>query len=71
MIPVVEWRGRIGPGDEVTLGEAAELLKLAPQLVQDLVDAGKLPARSNFAVLRISLVDIEIFRLRNQVGAVV
>jgi hypothetical protein len=69
--PCVEWRGRIGPGDEVTLGEAAELLKLAPQLVRDLVEAGKLPARSNCAVVRISLADIEIFRLRTQVGAVV
>jgi Helix-turn-helix domain len=68
MIPFVEWRGRIGPGDEVSLGEAADLLKLAPQLVRDLVDAGKLPARSNSAVLRISLADIEIFRLRAQVG---
>jgi hypothetical protein len=69
MIPVVEWRGRIGPSDEVTLGEAAELLKLAPQLVRDLVETGKLPARSNCSVVRISLADIEVFRLRTQVGA--
>ena len=65
----VDWKGRIGPLDEVTLGEAAELLRLAPRLVRDLVDAGDLPARSDCAVVRISLADIEIFRLRTQIRA--
>ena len=62
--PVVEWRGRIGPGDEVTLGEAAELLHLSPQRVEDLVEAGVLPARTNCSVIRISLSDIEVYRRR-------
>jgi hypothetical protein len=60
----VEWRGRIGPDDEVTLGEAAELLRLPPQLVEDLVEAGVLPARTNSSVIRISLGDIEVYRRR-------
>jgi hypothetical protein len=61
---LMEWRGRIGLADEVTLGKAAELLGLAPGNVQVLVDAGELPARSNYSVIRISLVDIEIYRHR-------
>ena len=61
---VMEWRGRIGLADEVTLGEAAELLGLAPSYVQNLVDAGELPARGNYSVIRISLVDIHIYRHR-------
>jgi hypothetical protein len=60
----VEWRGWIGPNDEVTLGEAAELLHLPPQLVEDLVEAGVLPARTNSSVVRISLGDIEVYRRR-------
>ena len=60
----MEWRGRIGLADEVTLGEAAELLDVAPSYVQGLVDTGELPARSNYSVIRISLVDIEIYRYR-------
>jgi hypothetical protein len=60
----VEWRGRIGPDDEVTLGKAAELLHLPCQLVEDLVEAGVLPARTNSLVIRISLGDIEVYRRR-------
>jgi hypothetical protein len=60
----VEWRGRIGPEDEVTLSEAAELLRLPPQLVEDLVEAGVLPARTNSSVIQISLGDIEVYRRR-------
>jgi Helix-turn-helix domain len=60
----VEWRGRVDTSDEVTLGEAAELLGLAPQEVLRLVDADQLPARTNSSVIRISLADIEIFRRR-------
>jgi hypothetical protein len=67
---VMEWRGRIGLADEVTLGEAAGLLGVAPSHVQDLVDNGKLPARSNCSVILISLVDIEIYRYRAQSAAV-
>ncbi|HUJ67828.1 MAG TPA: helix-turn-helix domain-containing protein [Acidimicrobiales bacterium] len=46
----------------MTLGEAAELLGLAPQEVLDLVESDRLPARTNCSVVRISLADIEIFR---------
>jgi excisionase family DNA binding protein len=55
--------GRIGPTDEVTLTEAAELLGLSPDRVNRLVEAGELPARTNFSVIRISLDDIEVYRL--------
>jgi hypothetical protein len=65
----VEWRGRIGPGDEVTLGEAAERLQLSPGRVADLIEAGVLPARTDTSVIRISLADIEIYRLRVESGA--
>ncbi len=67
---VVEWRGRIGPTDEVTLGEAAELLDLPPSLVSDLVETGELPARSNCSVIRISLADIEVYRQQVATGAI-
>jgi excisionase family DNA binding protein len=66
----MEWRGRIGLADEVTLGEAAELLGLAPSHVQVLVENGELPARSNCSVIRISLVDLEIYRNRTVSAAV-
>jgi excisionase family DNA binding protein len=66
----MEWRGRIGLADEVTLGEAAELLGLAPSFVRRLVDTGTLPARSNCSVIRISLVDIEIYRYRAESVAI-
>jgi len=56
------WPGRIGPGDEVTLGEAAELLGLAPREVLVLVETDRLPARTNCSVVRISLADVEIYR---------
>jgi excisionase family DNA binding protein len=67
---LMEWRGRIGLADEVTLGEAAELLGVAPSFVQRLVDTGTLPARSNCSVIRISLVDIEIYRYRAESVAI-
>jgi hypothetical protein len=60
----MEWRGRIGLMDEVTLGEAAELLHLPPGRVADLVDAGVIPARTNCSVIRISRVDIEVYGCR-------
>jgi Helix-turn-helix domain len=62
----VEWRGRIGPMDEVTLGEAAELLNLPPGRVADLVDAGVIPARTNCSVIRISRLDIDLYRRRSE-----
>jgi hypothetical protein len=64
----VEWRGRIGPTDEVTLNEAAEMLSLAPRLLRHLVDMGELPARTNRFLTYISLADIDIYRLRNRVS---
>jgi hypothetical protein len=60
----MEWRGRIGPMDEVTLSEAAELLHLRDSRVADLVEAGVLPARTDCSVIRISLGDIEVYRRR-------
>ena len=64
----MEWRGQIGLGDEVTVGEAAEFLKVTSRQVLDLVDAGRLPARTNLTVVRISRADIELFRLRSASG---
>ena len=58
----VDWKGRIGTTDEVTLGEAAELLGVAPLEVLGLVETDRLPARTNCSVIRISLADIEILR---------
>jgi helix-turn-helix protein len=66
---IVEWPGRIGPGNEVTLGEAAELLGLAPGRVRELVEADLLPARTDTSVTRISRADVEINRLRAEAGA--
>ena len=60
----MDWRGRIGLLDEVTLGEAAELLNLSPCLLRALVDAGDIPARTNNAVIRISRTDIEVYGRR-------
>jgi excisionase family DNA binding protein len=55
--------------DEVTLGEAAEMLNMSRRLLQDLVDGGHIPARTNSAVIRISRADIEVFRRRADSGA--
>jgi hypothetical protein len=66
---MVEWRGRTGLADEVTLGEAAELLKMSPRLLRDLVDVGQIPARTNSAVIRISRADIDVFQLLADPGA--
>jgi hypothetical protein len=60
----VEWRGRIGPSDEVTVDEAAGLLHLPPKEVEDLVEAGALPARTNRSMIWISLGDIDVYRRR-------
>jgi hypothetical protein len=57
---VVDWPGRIGPADEVTLGEAAELPRLPMGWVLELVESDLLPARADTAVTRISLADIEM-----------
>jgi predicted HTH domain antitoxin len=67
---MVTWPGRIGPQDEVTLGEAAELLGLSPGRVTSLVEAGEIPARTNYSVTRISLGDIEVYRRRRDSGLV-
>jgi Helix-turn-helix domain len=66
----VIWPGRIGPTDEVTLSEAAELLGMTPGRVNTLVEAGEIPARTNFSVIRISLGDIEVYRRRRESGAI-
>jgi hypothetical protein len=62
----MEWRGRIGPTDEVTLAEAADLLDLPPRQVRHLVDIGEIPARTNRLLTHISLADIDIYRLRTR-----
>ena len=62
----VEWRGRIGLTDEVTLTEAAELLDLQPRHVRHLVEIGEIPARTNRLLTHISLADVEIYRLRTR-----
>lgn len=64
------WPGRIGPLDEVTLTEAAELLGLTPSRVNTLVEAGEIPARTNFSVISISLGDIEVYRRRRESSAI-
>jgi hypothetical protein len=63
------WPGRIGPTDEVTLTEAADLLGLSPGRVNTLVESGEIPARTNFSVTHISLGDIEVYR-RREAGAI-
>jgi Helix-turn-helix domain len=63
----VEWPGRIGPQDEVTLGEAAEILGLSPSRVRQLVETDELAARINYSVIRISLADIQLYRLHTGV----
>ncbi len=67
---MVTWPGRIGPLDEVTLGEAAEMLGLSPGRVSSLVEAGEIPARTNGSVTRISLGDIEVYRRRRGSGVI-
>jgi hypothetical protein len=63
---VVEWHGRIGIGDEVTLDKAAELLDTTPNVVAALVRECVLPARTNGPHTSISLADIEVYRLQSQ-----
>jgi hypothetical protein len=64
------WPGRIGPMDEVTLTEAADLLGLSPGRINTLVESGEIPARTNFSVTHISLGDIEVYRRRREAGAI-
>jgi excisionase family DNA binding protein len=66
----MKWeQGLIGM-DEITLGEAAEALGLTPRQVNDLVDTGQLPARITSSSVRISLADVEIYRVRTASAAV-
>ena len=58
---VVRWKGWIGALDEVTLGEAAELLARSPHLLTDVVQSGSIPARTTDAEVRISRADIDLF----------
>jgi excisionase family DNA binding protein len=60
----MKWDQGLFGMDEITLGEAADLLGLSPRQVNDLVDTGQLPARINSSVVRISLADVEIYRVR-------
>jgi hypothetical protein len=64
----MEWRGRIGPTDEVTLSEAAEMLDLPPREIRVLVEIGEIPARTNRLLTYISLADIDIYRLRTRLA---
>jgi hypothetical protein len=64
----MEWRGRIGPTDEVILSEAAEILDLPPRVIRHLVETGEIPARTNRFLTYISLADLEIYRLRTRVN---
>jgi hypothetical protein len=66
---VAEWLGRIGPQDEVTLEQAAEMLDVTPDMVATLIELSALPARTNGADTRISLADIEVFRLQSESDA--
>jgi hypothetical protein len=58
----MDWPGRIGPTDEVTLEEAALLLRISPAEVRKLVDADALPARTNGVLITISLADVHSYR---------
>jgi hypothetical protein len=64
----VEWRGRIGPTDEVALDQAADMLGVAPGTVVALVEVGDLSARSNGPITHISLAGLEVDRLRATVA---
>jgi hypothetical protein len=63
---VAKWVGRIGPDDEVTLEEAAELLDVTADMVTTLIELSALPARTNGTETRISLADIDVYSLRSE-----
>jgi hypothetical protein len=58
----MDWPGRIGPTDEITLEEAAELLHISPSELRQAVETGALPARTNASVIIISLADVHSYR---------
>jgi excisionase family DNA binding protein len=64
----VEWPGRIGPADEVTIQEAADMLGVTPGTVAAAVETGELAARTVGSVPYISVADIEVYRLGPQVA---
>ena len=66
---VAEWLGRIGPNDEVTLEEAAELLDVTPDMVATLIELSALPARTDGVDTRISVADIAVYRLQSEPDA--
>jgi excisionase family DNA binding protein len=60
----MKWDQGLFGMDEVTLGEAADLLGLSPRQVDVLIDTGQLPARITSTTVRISLAEVEIYRAR-------
>ena len=60
----MKWDQGLFGMDEVTLGEAADLLGLSPRQVDVLIDTGQLPARITSSTVRISLAEVEIYRAR-------
>jgi excisionase family DNA binding protein len=65
----MKWEQGLFGMDEVTLGEAADLLGLSPRQVNDLIDTGQLPARITSSAVRISLAEVEIYRARSASAA--
>jgi excisionase family DNA binding protein len=65
----MKWDQGLFGMDEVTLGEAADLLDLSPRQVNDLIDNGQLPARITSSSVRISVADVEIYRARTTSAA--
>jgi excisionase family DNA binding protein len=60
----MDWPGRIGPTDEITLEEAAELLHVSPVELLKAVETGALPARTNGSVVTISVADVHSYRIQ-------
>jgi excisionase family DNA binding protein len=65
----MKWDQGLFGMDEITLGEAADLLDLSPRQVNDLIDTGQLPARITSSSVRISVADVEIYRVRTTSAA--
>jgi len=65
----MKWDQGLFGMDEVTLGEAADLLDMSPRQVNDLIDTGQLPARFTASSVRISVADVEIYRARTTSAA--
>jgi excisionase family DNA binding protein len=65
----MKWDQGLFGMDEITLGEAADLLDLSPRQVNDLIDTGQLPARITSSSVRISVADVEIYRARTTTAA--